>query len=157
MKIKVEKFNGALRENEKMSGKSRERIRKFVAFLTGAYFIWMAYMLLTPRPEVPRVGFALDFLHLGAFGVLGLGVGMARRNWSTGRWRVLLLLWAVGSEGLQELGELLFNTGRCFELIDIFQNVAGVLLGLEAGRLLRLWTRKKNADETAENDKKRGA
>lgn len=151
MKINVEKFNGALRENEKMSGKSRERIRKFVAFLTGAYFIWMAYMLLTPSPEVPRVGFALDFLHLGAFGVLGLGVGLARRNWSTRRWRVALLLWAVGSECLQEC------TGRCFQLVDIFQNVVGVLLGLEAGRLLRLWTRKKNADETAENDKKRAA
>lgn len=151
MKINVEKVNGAMRENGKMSGKSRERIRKFVAFLTGAYFIWMAYMLLTPRPEVPRLGFALDFLHLGAFGVLGLGVGLARRNWSTGRWRVLLLLWAVGSECLQIL------TGRCFELGDIFQNVVGVLLGLEAGRLLRLWTRKKNADETAENDKKRAA
>jgi Trk K+ transport system NAD-binding subunit len=149
MKINVEKVNGAMRENGKMSGKSRERIRKFVAFLTGAYFIWMAYMLLTPRPEVPRLGFALDFLHLGAFGVLGLGVGLARRNWSTGRWRVLLLLWAVGSECLQIL------TGRCFELGDIFQNVVGVLLGLEAGRLLRLWTRKKNADETTENDKKR--
>lgn len=134
-----------------MNGKSRERIRIIVAYLTGAYFIWMAYMLLTPRPSFPKVGWGIDLRHIGAFGVLGLGVGLARRNWSTGRWRVLLLLWAVGSECLQIL------TGRCFELGDIFQNVVGVLLGLEAGRLLRLWTRKKNADETTENDKKRAA
>ncbi len=125
-----------------MNGKSRERIRIIVAYLTGAYFIWMAYMLLTPRPEVPRVGFALDFLHLGAFGVLGIGVGLARKNWSTGRWRVLLLLWAVGSECLQIL------TGRYFELIDIAQNVVGILLGLEAGRLLRVWTRKTSENKT---------
>jgi glycopeptide antibiotics resistance protein len=140
-----------------MNGKSRERIRIIVAYLTGAYFIWMAYMLLTPRPSFPKVGWGIDLRHIGAFGVLGLGVGLARRNWTCGRWRVLLLLWAVGSECLQELGRRYLNTGRCFEWIDIFQNVVGVLLGLEAGRLLRLWTRKKNADETTENDKKRAA
>lgn len=123
-----------------MNDKMRERIRAWVAWATSAYFIWMAYMLLTPKPEVPPIGFAINFLHLGAFGVLGLGVGLARRKWSTGRWRVALLLWAVGSECLQIL------TGRCFQLVDIFQNVVGILLGLEAGRLLRLWTRKSNVD-----------
>ncbi|MBR4834879.1 MAG: hypothetical protein IKU86_11195 [Thermoguttaceae bacterium] len=128
-----------------MDGKIRERIRKIVSYSTGAYFIWMAYMLLTPRPSVPKVGFAVDFLHLGAFGVLGLGVGLARKNWTSGRWRVLLLAWAVGSECLQ------IFTGRYFELIDIFQNVVGILLGLEAGRLLRLWTRKTRVGE--ETDK----
>lgn len=128
-----------------MNEKKRERIRISVAYLTGVYFIWMAYMLLTPRPEVPPLGFALDFLHLGAFGVLGIGVGLARKNWSTGRWRVLLLLWAVGSECLQIL------TGRYFELIDIAQNVVGILLGLEAGRLVRRRTRKKNENETKTN------
>lgn len=127
-----------------MNANLRSRIRLIVAYLNGAYFIWMAYMLLTPKPEVPPLGFAIDFLHLGAFGVLGLGVGLARRNWTTGRWRALLLLWAVGSECLQIL------TGRYFELIDIFQNVVGILLGLEAGRLIRLGTRKTNDD--AEND-----
>lgn len=125
-----------------MNEKKRERIRISVAYLTGVYFIWMAYMLLTPRPEMPPLGFALDFLHLGAFGVLGIGVGLARKNWSTGRWRVLLLLWAVGSECLQIL------TGRYFELIDIAQNVVGILLGLEAGRLLRVWTRKTSENKT---------
>ena len=125
-----------------MNEKKRERIRICVAYLTGVYFIWMAYMLLTPRPEMPPLGFALDFLHLGAFGVLGIGVGMARKNWSTGRWRVLLLLWAVGSECLQIL------TGRYFELIDIAQNVVGILLGLEAGRLVRVWTRKTSENKT---------
>ncbi|MBQ5790583.1 MAG: hypothetical protein IIW01_09865 [Thermoguttaceae bacterium] len=128
-----------------MNEKKRERIRISVAYLTGVYFIWMAYMLLTPRPEVPPLGFALDFLHLGAFGVLGIGVGLARKNWSTGRWRVLLLLWAVGSECLQIL------TGRYFELIDIAQNVVGILLGLEAGRLVRRRTRKKSENETKTN------
>lgn len=123
-----------------MNANLRSRIRLIVAYLNGAYFIWMAYMLLTPKPEVPPLGFAIDFLHLGAFGVLGLGVGLARRNWTTGRWRALLLLWAVGSECLQIL------TGRYFELIDIFQNVVGILLGLEAGRLIRLWTRKSNVE-----------
>lgn len=123
-----------------MNANKRKRIRIIVAYLNGAYFIWMAYMLLTPKPEVPPLGFAIDFLHLGAFGVLGLGVGLARRNWTTGRWRALLLLWAVGSECLQIL------TGRYFELIDIFQNVVGILLGLEAGRLIRLWTRKSNVE-----------
>ncbi len=127
-----------------MNGNLRSRIRIIVAYLNGTYFIWMAYMLLTPKPEVPPLGFAIDFLHLGAFGVLGLGVGLARRNWTTGRWRALLLLWAVGSECLQIL------TGRYFELIDIFQNVVGILLGLEAGRLIRLRTRKANDD--AKND-----
>ncbi|MBR2005991.1 MAG: hypothetical protein IJ991_17650 [Thermoguttaceae bacterium] len=127
-----------------MNANLRSRIRLIVAYLNGAYFIWMAYMLLTPKPEVPPLGFAIDFLHLGAFGVLGLGVGLARRNWTTGRWRALLLLWAVGSECLQIL------TGRYFELIDIFQNVVGILLGLEAGRLIRLGTRKANDD--AKND-----
>ena len=125
-----------------MNEKKRERIRISVAYLTGVYFIWMAYMLLTPRPEMPPLGFALDFLHLGAFGVLGIGVGLARKNWSTGRWRVLLLLWAVGSECLQ------IFTGRYFELIDIAQNVVGILLGLEAGRLLRVWTRKTSENKT---------
>lgn len=123
-----------------MNANKRKRIRIIVAYLNGAYFIWMAYMLLTPKPEVPPLGFAIDFLHLGAFGVLGLGVGLARRNWTTGRWRALLLLWTVGSECLQIL------TGRYFELIDIFQNVVGILLGLEAGRLIRLWTRKSNVE-----------
>lgn len=134
-----------------MNDKLRERIRIIVAYLVGAYFIWMAYMLLTPRPPVPKIGFAIDFLHLGAFGVLGGGVALARKNWSTGRWRALLLLWAVGSECLQIL------TGRCFELIDIGQNVVGILLGLEAGRLLRLWTRKKSGGQTADKDENRAA
>ena len=134
-----------------MNANLRSRIRLIVAYLNGVYIIWMAYMLLTPKPEVPPLGFAIDFLHLGAFCVLGLGVGLARRNWTTGRWRALLLLWAVGSECLQIL------TGRCFELIDIFQNIVGILLGLEAGRLLRLWTRKKNVDETAEKGENRAA
>ena len=134
-----------------MNAELRERIRIIVAFLTGAYFIWMAYMLLTPKPEVPPLGFAIDFLHLGAFGVLGLGVGLARKNWSVGRWRVLLLFWAVGSECLQIL------TGRCFELIDIFQNVVGILLGLEAGRLVRLRTRKTKGDEAADKNENRAA
>ena len=134
-----------------MNDRLRERIRIVVAYLTGAYFIWMAYMLLTPRPPVPKVGFAIDFLHLGAFGVLGGGVALARKNWSTGRWRALLLLWAVGSECLQ------IFTGRYFEAVDIFQNVVGMLLGLEAGRLLRLWTRKKTDGKTAEKDENRAA
>lgn len=134
-----------------MNAESRRRIKIIVAYLTGAYFIWMAYMLLTPRPEVPPIGFAVDFLHLGAFGVLGIGVGLARRRWSTERWRVLLLVWAVGSECLQIL------TGRYFELIDICQNVVGILLGLEAARRLRRWTRKTNGDEGAEKDESRVA
>lgn len=132
-----------------MNDKTRERIRVGVAWATSVYFIWMAYMLLTPRPTVPKMGFVIDYLHIGAFSVLGLGVGLARRKYSSGRWRVALLLWAVGSECLQIL------TGRCFESIDIFQNVVGILLGLEAGRLLRIWTRKSNAEsENGENEAK---
>lgn len=140
-----------------MNANLRERIRKKVAYITGAYFIWMAYMLLTPRPDIPPIGFAIDFLHLGAFGVLGIGVGIARRNWTPGRWRVLLLLWAVGSECLQELGRRFLNTGRYFELVDIFQNVVGILLGLEAGRLFWAWTQKKKDDETADNGENRAS
>lgn len=135
-----------------MNAHLRERIRKIVAVLSGTYFIWMAYMLLTPSPEVPPIGIAIDFLHLGAFGVLGLGVGLARRNWTPRRWRALLLLWAVGSECLQ------IYTGRYFQFIDIFQNVLGILLGLEAGRLIRLRTRKANVvDETADKGESRAA
>lgn len=134
-----------------MNDKTRERIRFFVAWATGAYFVWMAYMLLTPRPPVPKIGFVIDFLHLAAFGVLGLGVGLSRRKWSSGRWRVLLLLWAVGSESLQIL------TGRYFELIDIFQNIVGILLGLEAGRLLRFWTRKTDDAPTSDQGENRVA
>ena len=129
-----------------MNDNSRERIRVIVAYLTGAYFIWMAYMLLAPRPEVPPMGFAIEFLHVIAFSVLALGVGLARRNWLTGRWRVLLLLWAVGSEFLQIL------TGRYFEWIDIAQNVVGVFLGLEAGRLFRIWSRKLSEREQADKN-----
>ncbi len=134
-----------------MNDKSRERIRVMVAYLTGAYFIWMAYMLLTPRPEVPSVGFAIEFLHVIAFFVLALGVGAARRNWTPGRWRALLLLWAVGSECLQIL------TGRYFETIDIFQNVVGVFLGLEAGLFLGKRTLKTSVVETANESEKRAA
>ncbi len=140
-----------------MNAKKRERIRKFVAYLTGAYFIWMAYMLLTPQPSFPKIGWEIDMRHIGAFGVLGLGVGAARRNWTPGRWRALLLLWAVGSECLQELGRRFLNTGRYFELIDVFQNVVGILLGLEAGRLFWSWAQKKNADETPEKNENRVA
>lgn len=134
-----------------MNAEKRNRIRVIVAYLTAAYFIWMAYMLLTPRPEVPPIGFAVDFLHLGAFGVLGLGVGLARRRWTPAFWRVLLLLWAVNSECLQIL------TGRCFEYQDIGQNAVGVLLGLEAGRLVRRWTRKASGDEGTEKGENRAA
>lgn len=134
-----------------MDAKKRERIRIIVAYLTGAYFIWMAYMLLTPYPPVPKIGWGISILHLGAFGVLGIGVGTARRRWTSRRWRVLLLLWAVGSECLQIL------TGRYFELIDIFQNVVGILLGLEAGRFLAVWALKTRADVTAEKNENRAA
>lgn len=134
-----------------MDANLRERIRIIVAYLTGTYFIWMAYMLLTPRPPVPEVGFSLDFLHLAAFGVLGLGVGLARRRWTRGRWRVLLLLWALGSECLQ------IFTGRYFELVDIFQNVVGILLGLEAGRLFRFWLRKSDGDSKNDGNEAKSA
>ncbi|MBQ7813639.1 MAG: hypothetical protein IJ387_03990 [Thermoguttaceae bacterium] len=140
-----------------MNANTRERIRKFVAYLTGAYFIWMAYMLLTPQPSFPKVGWGIDLRHIGAFAVLGFGVGVARRNWTTGRWRVLLLLWAVGSECLQELGRRFLNTGRCFESIDVFQNVVGILLGLEIGRLFGAWTQKWNDSETVEKSQNNAA
>lgn len=140
-----------------MDAKKRERTRIIVAYLTGAYFIWMAYMLLAPQPSFPKIGWGIDLRHIGAFVVLGLGVGTARRNWTPGRWRVLLLLWAVGSECLQELGRRFLNTGRYFELIDIFQNVVGILLGLEAGRLLQVWALKTSGDETAEKNENRVA
>lgn len=129
----------------------RERIRIIVACFSGAYFIWMAYMLLTPQPPVPEIGSAIDFLHLGAFGALGVGVGLSRRKWSTKTWRFALLGWAVGSECLQ------FFTGRCFEFIDIFQNVVGILLGLEVGRLIREATRKKSGDDAAKKGENRVA
>lgn len=138
-----------------MNGDVRERIRRVIAYLTGAYFIWMAYMLLTPQPSFPKVGWGIDLRHIGAFGVLGIGVGLARRNWTARRWRVLLLFWAVGSECLQELGGRYLNTGRCFEWVDIFQNVLGVLLGFEAGRLLRFLTRKSNGVSTTDEGENR--
>ena len=121
--------------------KLRNRIRVLVAWATSVYFVWMAYMLLTPRPDVRKVTFGFDLLlmtlHLGAFGILALGVGFSRRQWSTGRWRVALLVWAVASEFLQIL------SGRYFEFRDIFQNVLGVLIGLETARLIRRSARRR--------------
>ena len=108
-----------------MNGKLRVRIRIVIAYLTGAYFIWMAYMLLTPRPSVPKIGWGIDLRHIIAFGALGAGVGMARRGWTARRWFVLLLLWATGSEVLQELGGRYLQTGRCFEWVDIFRKALG--------------------------------
>lgn len=134
-----------------MNAELKERIRVIVAYFTGAYFWWMAYMLLTPRPNVRKITFGFDLvlmlLHFGAFFVLAFGVGLSRRKWSTGRWRVALLVWAVVSECLQIL------TGRFFEFRDIFQNAFGVFVGLEAARWGCAWARRLTTKtERAENN-----
>lgn len=134
-----------------MNAELKERIRLIVAYFTGAYFWWMAYMLLTPRPNVRKISFGFDLvlmlLHFGAFFILAFGVGLSRRKWSARRWRAALLLWAVASEFLQIL------TGRFFEFRDIFQNALGVFVGLEAARWSCVWARRLAAKtERAENN-----
>jgi len=84
----------------------------------------MAYMLWYPHPPIPRpLEYVFNALHLGAFGVLGGLVALARRRLSSLRWFAWLLIWGVVAESVQPY------TGRYFERIDMGQNVVGVTLG----------------------------
>ncbi len=99
------------------------RIRKPLTLITRVYFLYMVYALLWPRPYVPHeVKFSLT--HFCAFGVLAGMVFLVRARWSRLVWFALLLLWGVSSEFLQRY------TGRCFEWLDMAQNVAGTTTGI---------------------------
>lgn len=123
-----------------------ERFRKRIVLLAWAYFIFMAFMLLHPRPPMPRLPFQLMIktTHLCAFGVFACLIGLARSRWSLGVWTALAILWSAGSECLQ------IFTGRYFEWFDIVQNLCGCALGLTlstwARRRLTRCGREKNED-----------
>jgi len=108
-----------------MNVEKYEKFRKVFVWIARLYFVYMAYMLLHPRPPVPRpLVYIPNLLHLGAFGVLGGLVALARLRWSSLRWYPWLLVWGIAAESLQPY------TGRYFDWIDMGQNVVGVTLGL---------------------------
>ena len=134
-----------------MNATKYESFRKVVVWIARLYFLYMAYMLLHPRPPVPRpLVYIPDILHIGAFGILGGLVALARNRWSSLRWYPLLLIWGVVAEATQPY------TGRYFEWMDMAQNVVGVTLGLWITTRLRAKF-VKDANEAAEFDENKEA
>lgn len=112
-----------------------ERLRRFAIVVAWLYFLFMAFMLLQPKPPtefIPDEAFSI--LHFLAFFALGVFVGMARANWSYWLWFALICVWSVGTEVVQPY------VGRCYELQDVVQDVVGAAAGLGAARLVkRYW------------------
>ena len=102
-----------------------EGIRRFFVVVGWLYFIFMAFMLLHPRPPVDYVPqYMFSVAHFLAFAALGALVGFARRKTTSYYWFGILFVWCSGSEYLQRY------TGRFFEMRDIIQNTLGVGFGL---------------------------
>lgn len=109
-----------------------ERFRRVCVYGGLLYFVFMAYMLLHPKPPTKIVPPQLfNVVHFLAFAALGGIVGLARKRTSSYYWFGILFLWCSGSEYLQIL------TGRKFEIIDIVQNTLGVGTGLLVAAPLR--------------------
>lgn len=98
-----------------------------------AYFIFTLYALFLPNPfreHSPIYRFSL--IHAAAFFVLGLLFELARGKFPFMPVFLFLLAYGPLSEVIQPL------TGRYFEWIDIFEDLAGVLLGVPAGYCLKI-------------------
>lgn len=109
-----------------------EHFRRPLLAVTWAYFLYMVYALLSPRPLVPpHTKLIFSFSHLCSFAVLACLITLVYARWRFALWAILLLFWCVASEILQRY------TGRCFEYTDIVQNVIGTGLGLAVGLALR--------------------
>ncbi len=102
-----------------------ERLRTPAIVVAWLYFLFMAFMLLQPKPPtefIPDESFSI--IHFLAFLALGLLVGAAQTKWSRFVWLALMFAWGAGSEIIQPY------VGRFYEFQDIVQNVIGAALGL---------------------------
>ena len=108
-----------------MKKPTQEFLRRNLTLLGFLYFLFMAYMLLSPLPPTSYIlDYTFSIIHFLAFTLLGLFVGFSRRRWNVWGWAVLLVIWGVGSEFLQRY------TGRFCEVGDMIQNAVGSNFGL---------------------------
>lgn len=108
-----------------MKKPTQEFLRRNLTLLGFLYFLFMAYMLLSPLPPTSYIpDYTFSIIHFLAFTLLGLFVGFSRRRWNVWSWAVLLVIWGVGSEFLQRY------TGRFCEVGDMIQNAVGSNFGL---------------------------
>lgn len=97
------------------------------------YFVFTLYALFSPIPfKEHNLIYRFSFIHAAAFFVLGLLFELARDRIPFVPVFLFLLAYGPLSEVIQPL------TGRCFEWIDIIEDLTGVLVGVPAGHYLKI-------------------
>jgi VanZ family protein len=99
--------------------------------------IFLTLLLWLPDPRVIVFGWEPTeevggFMHLITFSVLGFLFELDRRKFSFEFLGLVLLCYAM----LTETGQL-FSPPRQFDLQDIIQNFAGIIIGLEIGNIAK--------------------
>ncbi|MDR2641926.1 MAG: VanZ family protein [Planctomycetaceae bacterium] len=106
-------------------------------YLTLCYVIFLTLLLLLPHPGVLLFGWSpsedvRDYSHLFSFMVLGFLFELDRRRFSFEFLGLVLLCYAICTE----IGQIFFPP-RVFDLEDIMQNFAGIVIGLEIGNIIK--------------------
>ncbi|MDR1479499.1 MAG: VanZ family protein [Planctomycetaceae bacterium] len=106
-------------------------------YLAIFYMIFLTLLLWLPDPRVLVFGWEPSddvggYMHLLTFLVLGFLFELDRRGFSFEFLGLLLLCYAV----LTEVGQI-FSPSREFDLQDMIQNFAGIIVGLEIGNIMK--------------------
>ncbi|MDR2763251.1 MAG: VanZ family protein [Planctomycetaceae bacterium] len=111
-------------------------IRLFHYAIIG-YVIFLTFLLWLPDPRTIVFGWqpkedVAGYSHLITFAILGILVEIDRRRYSFEFLCLILLFYAI----FTEIGQICFPP-RSFELNDIIQNFAGIIIGMEIGNIIK--------------------
>ncbi|MDR1483186.1 MAG: VanZ family protein [Planctomycetaceae bacterium] len=107
-------------------------------YFTFCYLIFLTLLLWLPDPRVLLFGWSPSeevggYSHLFSFMVLGFLFELDRRRLSFEFLGLALICYAT----FTEIGQIFFPP-RVFDLTDIIQNFAGIIVGLECGNVAKI-------------------